>query len=410
MRVIPCAALVVAAVIFGLSAQATAQSGCGNNSELVLFGAGGRGQGGGAPAGAPIGWPPASGTDAPELPPQGIYAACLDLKTGHLTSLGIKAKVSRASWVLVDQKKSVVYSTGSTTGNMRDGGTIFSFHVDSTSGDLQALGTSPSGGTDPTHLTWDPHSGTLFIANHGEGIVGVIKTEPDGGVRALSDKAQQEGSGPSPRQKNAEAHGLAVDPTGHFLLCADFGADKIYVYRYDGTTRKLTPSTPAFISTPTGSGPRHITFTPDGKYVVMNTELNGQVRVYRWKERAGTMDQTQVVDPFPSGYKDEKSAAEIEFSKDGKFFYLSLRGKEDKLLTYAWSGAEGKLTEIDRVPSAGGTPWSFGLDPSGNWMLVTNSGSGYVSVFAVDKINGRLTYTNDPLRLPGAMTVDFLAR
>jgi 6-phosphogluconolactonase len=431
MRGIRCAAFGIAVFTVGLSAQA--QSGCpASGSELALFGAGGRGQGGGPPGGpggqggggqragtggpgapaAPGGQGGGQGQEpgqppAADLPPTGIYAACLDAKTGHLTSLGIQAKVNRASWVLVDPKKSVVYTTGSVTPNMRDGGSIFSFKIDRATGALQPLGSTPSGGTDPTHLAWDPHSGTLFIANHGEGVVGVIKTDADGGTRTLSDKAQQEGSGPASRQKNAAAHGLAVDPTGHFVLCADFGSDKIYVYRYDGSTSKLSPSSPAFITTPPGSGPRHIAFTPDGKYVVMDTEMNGQVRVYRWNEKAGTLEQTQVVDPFPADYKEEKSAAEIEFSRDGKFFYLSLRGKEDKLLTYKWNGAEGKLTEVQRIPSSGGTPWSFGLDPSGKWLLVTNSGSGSVSVFSVDKATGKLEPAGDPMKLQGAMTVDF---
>ena len=394
------AALGVAVLTAGVCARGAAQEGCAKGSELVLLAAGGRGPGG-PPSGGPSG--------AVDLPPAGIYAACLNPKTGHLERLGLEAEVNRASWVLGDPRKSVVYSTGGTSTSMRDPGSIFSFHIDRATGVLRPIGSAPSGGTDPTHLAWDPHSGTLFIANHGEGVVGVIKTGPEGGVHELSDKAQQEGSGPTPRQKNAAAHGLAVDPTGRFVLCADFGADKIYVYRYDGASGKLTPSDPAFITTPPGSGPRHITFTPEGKYVVVNTELNGQVRVYRWNEAAGTLQQGQVVDPFPADYKEQKSAAEIAFSKDGRFFYLSLRGKEDKLLTYRWNGAEGKLTEVGRIPSAGGTPWSFGLDPSGKWMLVTNSGSGSVSVFSVDKTNGTLKPVNDPMKLQGAMSVDFLA-
>lgn len=400
------AAFIAAAVtVAGWSSQAVAQSACpAAGSELVFFGAGGRPQGG--PPG-----PPPTPAEAASLPPQGIYAACLDVKTGHLTSLGIQAKVNRASWVLVDPKKAVIYSTGTTGTAQRDPGSVFSFKINPATGALQPLGTAPSGGTDPTHLAWDPHSGTLFAANHGEGIVGVIKTDPDGGARSLSDKAQQEGSGPTARQKGAAAHGVAVDPTGHFVVCADFGADKVYVYRLDGATGKLIPSNPAFISTPTGSGPRHITFSPDGKYVVLNTELNGQLRVYRWNENTGTLEQNQVVDPYPADYTPaDKSAAEIGFSHDGKFLYLSLRGKEDKLLAYAWNGADGKLTEIQRVPSQAGTPWSFGIDPSGKWMLVANSTTGTVTVFAVDKATGKLEPTSDPLKLTAAMTVAFLPR
>lgn len=390
----------LATVVLSMQLSVHAQPVCDQpKSELVLFGAGGTRQHGAA-AKAP----------AENVPPEGIYTACLDVTTGRLTSLGLQEKVNPASWVLVDPKKSVVYTTGGMTSNPADFGSVFSFKIDRRTGTLTALGSSPSGGPDPTHLAWDPHSGTLFVANPGNGVVSVIKTDADGGSRLLEDKAQQEGSGPTPRQKHAAAHGVAVDPTGRFVLSADFGADKLYIYRFDKATGKLSPSSPNFISTPAGSGPRHIEFTPDGKYVVMNTELNGQVRVYRWNEQAGTVEQTQVVDPFPTGYTQEKSGAEIEFSKDGKFFYLSLRGSEDKLLVYRWDAIEGKLTEIQRIPSLGGTPWSFALDPSGKWMLVTNSTSGNVSVFSVEKGTGKLQPTGEAFKLQGAVTVAFLAR
>jgi 6-phosphogluconolactonase len=385
---------------------AQAQSGCpASGTELVLIGAG-KGPGGPPTAG---GGPSAPAAAAGDQPPQGIYTACLDEKTGKLTLIGLQAKVARISWVTVDPKKAVIYTTGGATTNMRDPGTIFSFKVDRTAGTVTPLGSALSGGTDPTNLAWDARSGTLFVANHGEGVVGILKTDADGGTRALTDMAQQEGSGPSPRQKNAEAHGVAVDPTGRFVICTDFGADKIYVYKFDGATGKLSPSSPAFIATPAGSGPRHVTFTPDGKFVILDTEMNGQVRVYRWDEKAGTLGQPQIVDPYPADYNDPRSAAEIQISPDGRFFYLSLRGKENKMVVYKWDGSDGTMTEIQRV-ATGGTPWSFSIDATGKWLLVTNNDIGTVPVFSVDKSTGKLTPAGDPLKLPGAMTLGFLAR
>ncbi len=384
-------------VTLGWCVKASAQSACSSVEELVLFGAGGR----------PPGPPQTAPTVGDDPSREGIYEGCLDTKTGRFSLLGIKAKVSRASWLLVDPQKSTVYTTGSTTGNIHDAGTIFAFHIDAASAALGPRGSSPSGGQDPTHLAWDPQSATLFVANHGNGLVGVLKAGADGSIYALSDKALQQGSGPSPRQKNAEPHGLALDPTGHYLLCADFGADKIYVYLFDGTTSTISPSAPAAIPVPAGSGPRHLAFSKDGHFVVLNTELNGQLRVYRWRRTSGTLELAQVVDPYPADFHEEKSAAEIEFSKDGKFFYLSLRGSENKLIVYRWNSGQGRLSEVARV-STGSMPWSFSIDPSGKWLLVTNPTPGQVTVFAVDRATGKLTSKGDPVSLPGAMTVDFL--
>ena len=57
---------------------------------------------------------------------------------------------------------------------------------------------------------------------------------------------------------------IAVDPTHRYVVAADFGADRIFVYRFDGTKRTLTPAPTPFEAVPPGSGPRHPVFHPNG--------------------------------------------------------------------------------------------------------------------------------------------------
>src|SRR6185437_16736077 len=54
------------------------------------------------------------------------------------------------------------------------------------------------------------------------------------------------------------AHMIAADPQNRFVVATDLGQDRIYTYRFERETGKLTtPSNAPFTSVPTGDGPRH---------------------------------------------------------------------------------------------------------------------------------------------------------
>ena len=67
----------------------------------------------------------------------------------------------------------------------------------------------------------------------------------------------------------------------------------------------------------------------------------------------------------------------------------------------------GTLSEIQRVSSHGKSPWSFAIDPTGRWMLVTNESSDSVTEFGVDPATGNLHATSESLAIPKPLTVTF---
>jgi 6-phosphogluconolactonase (cycloisomerase 2 family) len=52
--------------------------------------------------------------------------------------------------------------------------------------------------------------------------------------------------------------------------------------------------------------------------------------------------------------------------------------------------ADGTLTSVGSPVVVGNSPRSLTVDPSGNFLLVANSGSNNVSVFAINQTNGGL--------------------
>jgi 6-phosphogluconolactonase len=340
--------------------------------------------------------------------PQGIYGARLDVKTGHLSPLGLSVQLRRASWLVAHPTLPVIYTVAqSTSDNPDSDSAIISFAIDPSTGILRQINKMDASGRDATHMTFDAASNTLFVANHGTGNVTDLPVLPDGSLGPVASDQKDFGSGPTPRQKSAAAHGVAVDPTHRYVMVADFGADRLFAYRFDGATRALAPAPSPFQQLPPGSGPRHVLFHPNGRLLYLDNELTGEICSYHWDNRSGELKLAQCLSPYPADYSGQKSAAEIAVSRDGRFFYLSLRGDQEALIAYSIEKESGALTEIQRVPSQGKIPWSFGIDPTGHWMLVADQGSNSVVVFAVDSKTGKLATTDESLSVPNPVAVAF---
>jgi 6-phosphogluconolactonase (cycloisomerase 2 family) len=61
-------------------------------------------------------------------------------------------------------------------------------------------------------------------------------------------------------------HMALADPHNRFVLATDLGQDRIYVYRFDQQTGKLAENAPS-TALPSGDGPRHFAFRPNGRWL-----------------------------------------------------------------------------------------------------------------------------------------------
>jgi 6-phosphogluconolactonase len=339
---------------------------------------------------------------------QGIYSGRLDAKTGQLTVSTSPLEIKRATWLLIHPSLPVLYSVAQSTGDNPDSDSmVMSFAIDQNSGALRQIGEVDAKGRDATQIAFDNPSKTLFVANHGSGSVSAIPVSGDGALEPVKSAQKDYGSGPGPRQKSAAAHGLAIDPTHRYVAVADFGADRVFIYKFDRGTKSLTPATTPFTQLPPGSGPRRVLFHPNGRYLYLANELTGEIVRYAWDSRDGALRLLESLSPYAVDYAGQKSAAEIAISRDGRYFYLSLRGDQEALITYSIAKASGALTEIQRISPPGKVPWSFGIDPAGHWMLVADQGSNTVDVLAIDSKSGTLRSTGRSVSVPNPVTVAF---
>jgi len=332
------------------------------------------------------------GTHGGNGPGEGIFSVRLDPKTGRLSDLKLAARIERPTWLMLDPKRPVLYAVSETGNDGKAQGGVYSFAVDGKTATLKQINRVASGGGGATHLTYDPRLDTVFVGNFGGGQVGAFPVKPNGALSPLSSMQTDYGHGPHPRQTMPHAHGVTVDPSGKFVLSADMGADRVFVYRFDAVTKTLSPAKKPFEQMPAGSGPRHLVFSPDGRFAFLDTELSAQIVSFRWDAQAGRLTQIQSQPIDKPAFKGEKSAAEVAVSHDGRFVYVSNRG-ENSLQVYAVDQKSGRLALLQDIPGGGAIPWSFGIDPSGHWMIVANEPTSSIAVFRIDPITGKLSPT-----------------
>ncbi len=273
--------------------------------------------------------------------------------------------------------------------NEENSGGVSAFHIDEAGGQLKLLNRVSSHGSGPCHLVVDRGGRWVYVANYGSGSVAALPVQPDGSLQEASVFAQHSGSSVNPqRQKGPHAHSTVVSPDNRFLLVADLGLDQVMVYPIEGESGGLNVREASAVKLAPGSGPRHIVFRPDGKFVYVTCEMSASVTVFRYTPQRPTLEELQTVPLMPEGYSGDRSGAEIAVR--GPFLYASIRGY-NAIAGYRIDAATGHLAALGHTPTQGKTPRSFAIDPTGAYLLAANQDSDNVVLFRVDGRTGALT-------------------
>jgi 6-phosphogluconolactonase len=180
----------------------------------------------------------------------------------------------------------------------------------------------------------------------------------------------------------------------------------VLTYRIDPAAGGLAASDPPFTSMAPGSGPRHLVFRPDGKFVYLLNEMFSNVAAFRYDAARASLTEVQTRSMLPEGFSGESSGAEIAVHPSGRFLYASNRG-HDSIAVFRINPAEGTLTSLGHVSTQGKTPRNFAIDPSGRFLLAANQNSGSVVVFRIDPETGALTPTGSTLQVPSPVCIVF---
>ena len=340
----------------------------------------------------------------------GIGLFKLDADAGTLTAAGIAAPAHGPGFLAIAPNQKVLYAAVTITTPTGHEGGVEAFTIDAATGKLTEINQEPSQGEEAAFITVDPSGRNVLAANYAAATVSVLPIGAGGKLFPASCVIKETGSSVDPeRQTHAYAHSVNCDPAGNYAISCDLGADKVFIYRFDGDAGKLSPNDPPSVSVPPGSGPRHLTFSPDGKFVYVINEMGGTVIAYSFDATNGTLTEIQSVTTLKSAIKGNTSA-EVQIDPSGRFLYASNRLTTNYLTIFSIDQQSGKLTLVGYQDSLGKTPRNFRIDPTGKYLLLANQNSNTVVLFAIDGQSGKLTPVGSPIpTVHGPICVKFLA-
>ena len=257
-----------------------------------------------------------------------------------------------------------------------------SFAIDPKTGQLSHIGNGPLADS-MANIAID-HSGKfLFSASYGGNKVAL---NPLGANGVAGEPKQVIPTG-------LNAHAFLPSPDNRFAFATNLGSDQVLAFAFDAATGSLTPSDPPAHKVPEKSGPRHFVFHPNGKFVYLLHELNGDVAAFAYEAKSGAWDEIQRTTALPEGFGGKPSdkkpwAADIHITPDGRFLYASERTTHT-LAAYKVDAASGKLTAIGSVPTEK-QPRGFNIDSSGRYLAAVGELSDSMTVYAIDQSSGAL--------------------
>ncbi|TCD04584.1 lactonase family protein [Pedobacter frigidisoli] len=315
---------------------------------------------------------------------EGIYTYNFNNATAATTLKNIAKGTANPSYLAISPDNKFIYAVNE-TGNTS---TVSAFKYNATSGLLTLLNKVDSHGADPCFITVDGKN--VIVANYSGGSLAVFSRKADGSLTEAVQVIKHTGKSidPKGRQESAHVHMVKFTPDHKYLIVNDLGEDQTYIYNYNPVGKENTLTFKKAIKTNAGTGPRHITFTPNGKFAYLVHEFNGSIIAFAYSN--GNLTKIQEIGTTAKDFSEKVDAADIHVSGDGKFLYESNRGNANSISTFSVLPT-GKLKFIETVSSLGKGPRNFTIDPSGKYLLVGHQYTNDVVIFKRNKNTGKLT-------------------
>jgi 6-phosphogluconolactonase len=339
---------------------------------------------------------------------RGVYVFKMNGRTGGLSQIQI-FEVENPSWVAVDANASHLYATSevSTWKGANNTGGITAFGINPGTGLITKIDDQPTGGAIPAHVIVDPSGKFALVANYIGANWSVLPIQANGGLGPATDVFAVTGHGPdTARQEAPHPHETLFDPAGKFVFGNDLGTDHVWSWTLSGAG-KLVPNTNLdHAQVASGSGPRHSSFHPGGKFVYVIDEMVSSITAFTYDAAHGTFIWLQTESTLPPNFKGTSSTAEIIVHPSGKFVYGSNRG-HNSIVGFHIDQTTGKLSQPDWTSTQGEIPRGFNIDPSGRLMLVGNQNSDTVVPFRISQNSGALHPTGAVTKTPVPVSFAF---
>ena len=313
----------------------------------------------------------------------GLYSYRFDVKSGKASVLDSADAVNPSFAIYC---KGTVYAVRETNDPEA---AVASYRYNRKNGSFRRTASLTSAGADPCHLS--SNGRWLLSSNYTGGTLAVFQLSRNGKIQSVKGgpvavAAGTTGGPDLSRQDTPHIHCSVFSPDGKYVFASDFSADRILRFEVTDNGIDNDPEDQVTWQLDPDYGPRHIVFSPNGKFLYVIGELSGTVTSFSYKK--GELTRIGVVDADPY---DGRGSADIHTSPDGKFLYVSNRLVNDGISIFSVrkdGNLEFVANQATRIH-----PRNFNITSDGRFLLCACRDSDMIQVFSRDARTGMLTDT-----------------
>ncbi|MBD8569416.1 MULTISPECIES: lactonase family protein [Pseudomonas syringae group] len=293
---------------------------------------------------------------------------------------------------------------------------VVSFSIEPVTGHLKPLAQAPLAES-LAYLSTDRSGRFLMGASYGADLLSV---QPIDAQHRPSDSIQTYKTG-------MHAHSVRTDPSNRFAYAGNLGVDRVLQYRLEPKDGKLVPIGEGYVTVPENTGPRHLAFAPNGKFLYVVGEMSGTVTAFSINDKTGGLKQVNQANGIPerlklapgqardarnNDLKDDPTpriwAADVRISPDGKWLFTSER-TSSSVSVFKVDPATGKVTFVENYPVEEKQPRNIAVAPNGRWLLVTGEKAEKVGSYSI-AADGALKRVSEAPSGKGALWIEMLSQ
>lgn len=222
--------------------------------------------------------------------------------------------------------------------------------------DLERIAEPVETGSGPCFVMVDEEF--IYTADYDGGSMSIVPK--DGGEVQIMNFS---GTGPvEGRQESSHIHQIKQLPRkAGWLLASDLGADKIRLINKEEGFKHI-----ADIDCPPGTGPRHMVFSANGRYLYCLGELSGMVLVYR-VNYLGKTPKFKLIQEYKADGFNAAGSADIHIHPSGEYLYTSHRLYNDGISIFVIND-NGKIVKKGYLNTPK-HPRNFMITPDGDFLI-----------------------------------------
>jgi 6-phosphogluconolactonase len=200
------------------------------------------------------------------------------------------------------------------------------------------------------------------------------------------------------------AHCIETDPSGQFVFVPHTSPNKVYQFRLNSKSGKLTPNDPPFVDGPDQGHlyhqPRHYAHHPTLKMAFTSNERGGGISSWQFNPNNGRLTLKQTLSTLPPDFEGNSAAADINITPNGRFAYVSNRdvtnrkdgeAAQDTLAGFSIHPQTGDMKLIGYFPTAR-FPRAFCIDLTGKFLYVAGQKSANLFAYSINQKTGALKH------------------